>query len=376
MLKREAPSPGLLLALVLALVVTGLLVSYSASFWIGRTAYDDPYYFIERQSLYVAVGLVIMVALMALDYRRLRRLSLPLMVVVLAGLAAVLVPGVGVVRNGAARWLALGPVEVQPGEGAKLALVMYMAAWLAGRGEEIRRFSVGLLPFALIVGTVGGLIVAEPDMGTAIIVVAVALAIFFVARAPLLHILAVVLVGAAASYLLILSQDYRMSRIQTFLAPDRDPLGAGYQMTQMLTALGAGGITGLGWGASRHKLGLLPNAHTDGVFVVVGEELGLVGALAILTLLALVLWLGLRVAREAPDRLGQLTAAGVVSWLGIQSLVNLGGVTGIFPLTGVPLPFFSYGGSAMVSTLAGVGLLLSVARRIPFHVRAGEVRRG
>jgi len=369
--RQEYPLHRLLLALVMALVVTGLLVTYSASFGVGESLHDDPYYFIVRQCIYALIGLSLMSLLMALDYRRLRRLSFPLMLLALAAVAVVLVPGVGTVRNGAARWLDLGPLQVQPSEGAKVALVLYMAAWLAGRGEEIRRFTVGLLPFVLIVGTMGGLIVAEPDMGTAAIVVAVALVIFFVARAPLTHVLAVLLVGAAASYLLILSQDYRLTRIHTFLAPDSDPMGSGYHLAQLLTAFGAGGITGLGWGASRQKLGLLPNVHTDGVFAVVGEELGLVGAVAVLALFVMLLSLGLRVAQRAPDRLGQLMVTGVVSWLAIQTLVNLGGVTGLIPLTGVPFPFFSYGGSSLVSTLAGMGLVLSVARRVPVHTWEG-----
>ncbi len=372
--RQEHPPHRLLLALVLTLVVVGLLVAYSASFGVGQAHYGDPHYFIVRQSLHAAAGLGFMFLLMALDYRRLRRLSFPLMLLAMAALAAVLVPGVGTVRNGAARWLALGPLEMQPSEGAKLALVLYMAAWLAGRGEELRRFSVGLLPFALVVGTVGGLIVAEPDMGTAVIVVAVALVMFFVARAPLTHLLAVFLVGAAASFLLVLSQDYRMARLQVFLAPERDPLGAGYQVAQLLAAFRAGGITGLGWGASQQKLGLLPNVHTDGVFAVIGEELGLVGATGVLLLMAMLLLLGLRVAQRAPDRLGQLMVTGVVSWLGIQALVNLGGVTGLLPLTGVPLPFFSYGGSALLSALGGMGLVLSVARRVPGHFWEGAWR--
>lgn len=371
---------GLLISLVVALVIFGLLVTYSASFPVGEMFHGNPHYYIVRQSIYAGLGLLAMAGVVMVGYRRLRRLSFVITLACVASLAAVLVPGVGEMRNGAARWLSIGPLEFQPGEIAKVGLVLYMSAWLAGRRNEIKEVGSGLLPFALVVGLVAGLIVAEPDMGTAIVVGAVAVAMFFAAQAPWTHLMAVLMAGGLASFLLVLTQDYRLSRIHTFLWPDRDPLGEGYQLAQLLTAFRLGGLTGQGWGAGQQKLGLLPNAHTDGVFAVVGEELGLVGAVALLALILILAALGLKIALESPDSMGRFLAVGVSSWLAIQTIANVGGVTGLLPLTGVPLPFFSYGGSALVSILLGIGLLLSVAReasKAPTLVRGAiEVRWG
>jgi cell division protein FtsW len=357
------PPDYLLLAVVVALLVVGLLSLYSASLAEAEREYGNPNYFIVRQAIFALVGLAAMLALMRWDYRRLRRASVLLMLVSIMGLVAVLLPGIGVVRNGAARWLDVGPVEVQPSELAKLALVLYMSAWLASRGEHVRDLSLGFLPFVVIVGLVAGLVLVEPDMGTAVVLVLVACTLFFLAGAPVSHLALFLVVGALVSYAVVLTHDYRLARVEAFLAPEADPYGKGFQLLQLKTALASGGLMGLGWGASRQKFGFVPGAHTDGVFAILGEELGFVGAVAVLALFALLVGRGIYTAVRVGDPFGRLVAAGVSAWLGYQTLINIGGISGLIPLTGIPLPFFSYGGSALIANLAAVGLLLSVSRQ-------------
>ncbi len=354
--------------MVIALLVVGLLSLYSASFAIGEREYGNPNYFIVRQTIFALMGLAAMAFLMRLDYRRLRRLSVLLMAVSIVGLVAVLVPGIGVVRNGSARWLDVGPVEVQPSELAKLALVLYMSAWLSSRGEHIRDLSLGFLPFVVIVGLVAGLVLVEPDMGTAAVLVLVATTLFFLAGAPVSHLALFLVLGALVSYAVVLTHDYRLARVEAFLAPEADPYGKGFQLVQLKTALASGGLMGLGWGAGRQKFGFVPGAHTDGIFAILGEELGFVGAMAVLALFALLVGRGIYVALRVRDPFGRLVAVGVSTWLGYQTLINIGGISGLIPLTGIPLPFFSYGGSALIANLAAVGLLLSVSR----HAALGE----
>ncbi len=362
------PPDHLLLATVVALLVVGLLSLYSASFAVGEREYGNPNYFIVRQAVFALVGLAAMLALMRLDYRRLGRLSVLLMLASIVGLVAVLIPGVGVVRYGSARWLDVGPAEVQPSEVAKLGLVLYMSAWLASRGEHIRHLSLGFLPFVIIVGLVCGLVLVEPDMGTAVVLLAVATTLFFLAGAPISHLALFLVLGALVSYAVVLTHDYRLARVEAFLAPEADPYGKGFQLIQLKTALASGGLLGLGWGAGRQKFGFVPGAHTDGVFAILGEEMGFVGAMAVVALFALLVGRGIYIALRVRDPFGRLVAVGVSAWLGYQTFINLGGISGLIPLTGIPLPFFSYGGSALIANLAAVGLLLSVSR----HAWTGE----
>lgn len=345
-----------------SLLIVGLLVVYSASFAVGYLEYGNTNYFVTRQALFALVGLAFLWLFMRLDYHRLRYLSVPMMAAALVGLLAVLVPGIGVERNGASRWLDLGPLEVQPAEFAKLAIIVYISAWLASRREDIKRFSLGFVPFVLMVGLVGGLVVVEPDMGTTIIILLTTSILFFVAGAPLSHLALLIVVGALISWGLILAQDYRLERLTSFVAAEEDPQGTGFHVLQLLIALGSGGPAGLGWGASRQKFFYVPGAHTDGVFAIVGEELGFIGALALLALFAFFLYRSFKVVTGARDQFGALLAMGILSWVGCQAIVNIGGITRTIPLTGVPLPFMSYGGSSLVALLMGVGILLSVSR--------------
>ncbi len=344
------------------LLLAGLLTVYTASFAVGYLAYGDANHFVVRQGIYAIAGLAALVYFMRLDYHQLRYLAVPMMVLALVGLLAVLIPGVGVERNGARRWLELGPVTFQPSEFAKLAVIIYISAWLAGRRENISKFTLGLVPFVLMVSVVGGLVIVEPDMGTAIIIVLTTSTLFFIAGAPLSHLALLMVSGGLVSYAMILAQDYRLDRIGSFVSPEADPQGSGFHILQLLIALGSGGVTGLGWGVSRQKFFYVPGAHTDGVFAIIGEELGFIGILGILGLFAFFVYRALKATLASRDQFGTLLGVGILSWIAYQTLINIGGITRSIPLTGVPLPFLSYGGSALVAVMAGAGILLSLSR--------------
>lgn len=364
-----------LLSLTLALVAIGLLAVYSASFAIGMNDYSNPNYFIVKQLIAAAIGLVLLLAALCIDYRWLRRYSPLIMLLSLLSLLAVLVPHVGVDSNGARRWLALGPLPpLEPSEFAKLAMIIYIAAWLSAKGEQIHDFSLGFVPFVMMVGLVSGLILLEPDMGTAVIITLTTVTMFFVAGAALRHVLTLVLAGTLSALLLIVVEGYRSSRLLIFLNPEKDPAGAGFHILQLLIALGSGGLHGLGLGSSRQKFFYVPGAHTDGIFAIIGEEAGFIGAVFMIVLFALFVWRGLRAAARARDQFAALVAVGVTCWVGYEAVINIGGITRSMPMTGIPLPFVSYGGSALMACLAGAGVLLSVTRYLG-EERTTEERR-
>jgi cell division protein FtsW len=349
---------------VAMLVMLGIVTVYSSSFALGLLEFGDANYFLFRQLFFGILGGAAMFVLMKSDYRQLRIISPLLMLAAILGLVAVLLPGIGLERNGATRWIALGgPIPpLQPSEFAKLALIIYVSAWLAGRGDNVKDFWTGFFPFVVLVGVVAGLVMLEPDLGTTIVIVLTTLTLVFVAGASLTHVAAFLCISTVAATLLIAAGDYRADRIFAFISAEDDPSGRGFQTLQLLIALGSGGIDGLGLGASRQKFFYVPGAHTDGIFAIIGEELGFIGCMAVVVLFALLLARGFRVIMRARDDFGSLLAVGIVSWIGYQAIINVGGITRILPLTGIPLPFLSYGGSALMSMLAGVGILLSVSR--------------
>jgi cell division protein FtsW len=345
------------------LLVAGLLAVYSASFAIGELEYGDTNYFIVRQAGAAVLGLGLLWFFMRFDYHHLYTISLLIMILALVGLLAVLLPGIGLEQNGAHRWLSLGPLPpLQPSEFAKLAIIVYIAAWLASRRDNIKHFSMGFVPFTLMVGLVASLVVVEPDMGTTVVIVATTCTLFFVAGAPLSHLALLMAGGGFMSWVLIAITDWRVDRITAFISPEQDPEGSGFHIIQLLIALGSGGPAGLGWGESRQKFFYVPGSHTDGVFAIIGEELGFVGAVAIIALFAFLVYRGIRTALNAQDHFGAYLAVGILSWIAYQTLINIGGITRSIPMTGIPLPFISYGGSALVATMAGVGMLLNVSR--------------
>jgi len=351
------------LGLVIGLVGLGLLMVYSSSFALGLEAFNDANYFVLRQVMWAAIGIVLLLTLMRMDYHWLRAISPLLMLVAIVGLVAVLLPGFGVERNGASRWLALGPVPpVQPSEFAKLALIIYVSAWLAGKGAYVKDFAMGFVPFVTMVGIVAGLTLLEPDTGTAAVLVLTTVTLFFVAGASLTHVGALIGIGGVTATLLIATGGYRADRLFAFMDPQSDPSGVGFHTLQLLIALGSGGISGLGLGASRQKFFYIPNAHTDGIFAIVGEELGFIGAIAVIILFAVLIYRGFRIVLGARDDFGSLLATGIVVWIAYQALINVGGMTRAIPMTGIPMPFLSYGGSALAALLAAVGILLSISK--------------
>lgn len=352
-----------LLAVVLTLLAIGLAMVYSASGIKALDTLDEPRYYLVQQSAWVLVGLVAMFVVARMDYHRYRRLALPALVIAILLLIAVLIPGVGTRVGGASRWLRFTSfVGVQPAELAKLFLVLYLAFWLGRHRERVQSVSI-TLPFLVVTGGVAGLVVAEPDLGTAIVVGAIGLAMYFVAGARLrefgaLGLLAVTAVAAAA-----VIQPYRLQRILTFLDPWSDPRGAGFQTIQSLYGLALGGPFGEGLGAGKEKFGFLPAPYTDSIFAVLGNELGLFGTLVVVLLFLLIAFKGVRIALRAPDATGALLAAGITTWIVFQAWVNMAVVASLVPMTGITLPFISYGGSSICVGLVGVGILLNIGRQ-------------
>ena len=361
--RRHGPD-FVLLTVAIMLVVIGLIAVYSSSYAIGFVNHGDSDFFVKRQALWALIGLGGLVAAMSIDYRVLMRLSPLLMLVALLGLAAALVPGLGLATEtgGPSRWIEVGPFSVQPSEFAKLAVLVYLAAWLAAKGPTVRDVALGVVPFVGMVGLVTALVLLEPDLGTAMLIALITGTLFFVSGARLVHLVALVATAAAFTATFVLVGGYGMARILSFTSAESDPEGIGFQTLQMLVALGSGGLTGLGLGLSRQKFFYVPASHTDGVLSIVGEELGFVGVALVLLLFALLLWRGLRIMQRAADPFGSLLAAGVLAWIAFQLLINVGGVTRSIPLTGIPLPFLSYGGSSLAMTLTAIGVLLSVSR--------------
>ncbi len=348
----------LLIVIVAALLIVGLMMVYSATFALGYQLYGQPTYFFIRQALWMALGLLAMIVMALIEYHAWRRWSIPIMAGTLLLLGLVLV--VGSDRFGGQRWLLGG--SVQPGELAKLAVIIYIADWLSSKGVRIRQVTYGLIPFAILLGFVTGLIMLQPDFSTAVLIAVTAIAMFFIAGGDLWQMIASGVLGGATFVLLITRSEYRLARITSFLNPMGDQLGSNYQVRQILIALGSGGISGLGLGASRQKFGYIPASHTDGIFAILGEELGLIGCLVVIALFALLAYRGFRIAIAAPDAFGTVLAAGITCSLIFQALINIAVVTATAPFTGIPLPFISFGGSSLVTSMTGIGLLLAISR--------------
>ena len=356
------PLPTRLVALVAVLCVFGLVMVGSASPVISTSLYGSPWSILLRQVVWLVVGVVALAVTSRVDYHVWRRVRVPLLVGTMALLVAVLLPHLGVTSGGSSRWIGFGQLRIQPSELMKLALVVFVADLLTRRAEWVFSPRAVVAPVAIVLGISAVLVLKQPDMGTAMVLCCIAFGLLFLGgvRMKSLWRLAVGLVLAAV--VLAIVDPYRRDRILSFLNPSATRSGSGYQVWQSLIGLGSGHLFGLGLGGGRQKWGLLPNAHTDFIFSVVGEELGLVGAVLLLALFLGFAWTGLRIAAGAPDRFGGLLAAGIVIWIMSQAIINVGAVIGLLPVTGIPLPFISFGGSSLVIVLAGSGILLNVAR--------------
>jgi len=367
--RRAAAAPPMTTTALLVLVPTafllggGLIMILSSSWVSAYQNYGSSFLFFGRQLTWAVLGVVAMLIMIRIDYRKTRVLSYLILVAAIVGLALVLHPAIGVRAGGSSRWLALGPMRFQPSELAKVALLLVGADLCTRKGARLRTFKDVLVPFGIIAGILGALVMAQPDLGTTLILGGITMTVLFIAGARIR-----VLGGLGASALsmaviLSMSEGYRRARLSAFTNPFRDPLNAGYQAVQSQIALGSGGLFGVGLGASRQKWLYVPNAHTDFIFAIIGEEVGLLGTFAVIGLFVVLAYAGIRTARRAPDTYGRIVAGAVTAWIVGQAVINMGAVTGLLPITGVPLPFVSFGGSSLVFTLAAVGILINIARQ-------------
>jgi cell division protein FtsW len=360
---RQVPTAQAISLLVGVLCVLGLVMVGSASPVISLGLYGSPWAILVRQVMWMGIGLAVLLLVARIDYRKWRKVRLPLLVVSLGLLVVVLVPHLGVTAGGSSRWIGIGQLELQPSELMKLAMAVFTADLLTRRVDQLAEPRRVIAPVLVVLGFSAVLILKQPDMGTALVLGCIAFAILFMGGVPMRPIVKVLAVSAGLALVVGLVDPYRRDRILSFLNPGAHQSGSGYQVWQSLIGLGSGHLFGLGLGGGRQKWGLLPNAHTDFIFSVVGEELGLVGAVALLGLFFALAWLGFRAATRAPDRFGSLLAVGVTVWVTSQAVINVGAVVGVLPVTGIPLPFVSYGGSSLVITMAAVGILINIASR-------------
>lgn len=351
---------SVLVLTVVLLLILGMGELMSASSIRGLNEASDRFFYLKKQLVGLGLGLVVMVVLIRVPYQRFRPLAYPLLLLSTIGLVAVLVNGLS--RNGSQRWLDLGLVTFQPSEISKLGVIIALAAVLERNSDRLEVNGFFFAPVLFIVGGTGLLIMLQPDLGTTLVVAAAAMSVVIVSRAPLSKVAVLGAGSVAAALVLSLTEGYRADRVTSFLDPWKDPTGDGYQVIQALYAMGNGGIDGVGLGASRSRWDILPNAHTDFIFAIVGEEMGLIGAAGIILLCMMLALCGWSIASRAPDRFGRMVAAGVTGWLSFQALANIGGVLGILPITGIVLPFVSYGATALISCLAAVGLLINIGR--------------
>lgn len=361
---KNPPDLALLLALI-ALVAFGGLMLASASSVLGLDLHGDPYFFARHQLLYgILPGFVALGIALVVPYHSWRRAVLPLMIIVVGLLLLVFVPALQLSYGGASRWVRIGPISVQPAEFAKLAVILYLAALLSNREKTVHHARETLFPFLAVVGLIGVLIALQPDIGTLAVVTGAAILTYYIGGARLFHLSTIFLGGLAILFLLIRTAPYRLARFTTFLHPDLDPRGIGYQVHQALLAIGSGGLWGLGFGRGRQKFRYLPEPAGDSIFAIASEELGFLRIVVLLLLYVFIIFRGYRIARQAPDVFGRLLAAGITSWFFVQAVVHVGANLALTPLTGIPLTFVSYGGSALVVALGGAGILLNISRYV------------
>lgn len=344
-----------LLAVVLGLTFFGVLMVYDASSVTAFRDFGDKFFYAKQQALWAILGFLVLFLASKFDYRRLKTLAPFLMFATIVLLVAVLIPSLGTRALGARRWLSFAGISIQPSELAKLASVLYLSSFLEKKKN--------ILPFVFLLGILITLIMLQPDLGTTVVIMGTGLCLYFVSGAPLFGLLILTILALVVGFALILVSPYRKERFLTFLNLTRDPLEASYHIRQVLLALGSGGLFGLGLGQSRQKYEYLPEAMTDSIFAVIGEEIGFLGSLVLISAFLFIVFRGLKIAKEAPDFFGQLLASGISCWIGIQTLINLSAMVVLVPLTGVPLPFISYGGSSLVVTLAGIGILLNISKQ-------------
>ncbi|MGL4520941.1 MAG: stage V sporulation protein E [Bacilli bacterium] len=362
MLKKQSYPDLIVLFVVLALLVIGTVMVYSASAVWANYKFEDSFFFAKRQLLFAGIGVLGMFIISSIDYWFWIKHAKFILIACFVMLVLVLVPGVGLVRGGAQSWIGVGAFSIQPSEFMKFGMIVFLGKYLAERQKLLPDFRKGMLPTLALVFTAFGLIMLQPDLGTGTVMVATCVGMIFVAGAQVKHFLYLGGVGVLGFVALIASAPYRMQRITSYLDPWSDPLGAGFQIIQSLYAIGPGGLFGLGLGQSRQKYMYLPEPQTDFIFAILAEELGFIGGSFVLLLFATLLFRGVKIALNAPDLQGTLLSIGIISMVAVQVMINVGVVTGLFPVTGITLPFLSYGGSSLTLMLMAMGVLLNISK--------------
>ncbi|NQD64578.1 stage V sporulation protein E [Bacillus haikouensis] len=360
-LKKSTPD-FILIMVTLTLLAVGLIMVYSASAVWADYKFDDSFFFAKRQLLFAAVGVFAMFFIMNVEYWTWKNWAKVLIIICFVLLVLVLIPGIGVLRNGSRSWIGVGAFSIQPSEFMKLAMIAFLAKYLSENQRYITSFRKGILPSLLLVFSAFGMIMLQPDLGTGTVMVGTCVVMIFISGARVMHFAWLGIAGLAGFAALVLSAPYRIKRITSFLDPWEDPLNSGFQIIQSLYAIGPGGLFGLGLGESRQKFFYLPEPQNDFIFAILAEELGFIGGTFVLLLFSLILWRGIRIALGAPDLFGSFLAVGIVSMIAIQVMINVGVVTGLMPVTGITLPFLSYGGSSLTLMLMAVGVLLNISR--------------
>lgn len=361
-LLKEQKRPDLpLLFIIVILLVVGIVMVYSSSYVWSDYKFNDSFYYLKRQLLFAGAGVVAMFFFMVIPYYTWKKYANIILLFCFILLLLVLIPGVGLVRGGAQSWIGVGAFSIQPSEFMKLGLIIFLAAILSANQKYITSFKKGFLPCILLVFTAFGLIMLQPDLGTGMVLVLTCMIMIFAAGARLTHFFGLAAIGMLGFVGLIASAPYRISRITAFLNPWEDPLGDGFQIIQSLYAIGPGGLMGLGLGNSLQKYFYLPEPQTDFIFAILGEELGFIGGTVIIVLFFLLLWRGIKISLEAPDLFGRFLALGIAGMLAVQAMINISVVIGLIPVTGITLPFLSYGGSSLTLTLCSVGVLLNIS---------------
>lgn len=361
-------TPTVLILIVLTLAVFGIVMLASTSGLKALVIYNDPNYFVKRQGAWLVLGLVAAAITAKIDYHHWRFFAIPILILAVALLVLVFVPGIGVKIGGSRRWLHLGFMSFQPSELGKFALILMLAWWLARQQRRVREFFRGAVMPAIFLGSIAGLIFIEPDFGTTLLCAVVGLAIMFVGGSRAIYLGVFAVTGLSLFSAAVMRDAVRMSRILAFLEPDKYAQTYSFQLINAIKAFIMGGTTGVGLGESMQKHYYLPEAHTDFIFAIIGEELGIGATLAVVLLFAALFFCGLRISFRAPDMFGRLMAFGIIMMITLQALINIGVVTGCLPTKGLPLPFISFGGSSLVLSLASIGVLLNIA----LHAR-GEI---
>jgi cell division protein FtsW len=354
----------IIVLMVVALTCFGVVMVYSASSIMATKKFHDGFYFLKRQGIYALLGFGAMAVAMRIDYHFWKKAAIPILLACLGLLVLVLIPGIGGSAGGSSRWLRLPGFSFQPSEMAKIAFIMYMAFSLDKKQDKVRFFSTGFLPYMVVLAVMLLLLLKQPDLGSSLTLGCVAMVMLFAAGTRLSYILSMLLLALPFLYYAIMHVDYRRRRIMAFLNPWEDPSNTGFQIIQSWIAVGTGGVFGQGLGEGKQKLFYLPEAHTDFIFSVVGEELGFIGVMVIVAMFFLLIQRGIRVALYAEDNFGRSLAFGISTLVGLEAFVNIAVVTGIFPTKGLALPFISYGGSSLIITLFAVGILLNISSRV------------